>query len=224
MLHLAAQRGNLPVVEYLVCADNKYNINHSDNRGRTVLHYGVENKRACDTITTLISHGADILVRDCHGRSALHHAAKIGNLSAIEALMTFGMMNELHAADCFGMTPLQIAAHHKAHAVLAFLSKLESRQEGTQPTGLDLTEYSDMSAMETDSLLETALPTLEPSRYAVLPAGPRQDSLRVVKGWKSLSRTWQPPQWQTSDLNIYCCVIKYLAVVVVIRMFFVFLL
>lgn len=224
MLHLAAQRGNVPVVEYLICAAKDFNINHSDNRGRTVLHYGVENKRACDTITALISHGADIWARDCHERSALHHAAKVGNLPAVKALLTFGMVDELRGADCFGMTPLEIAAYHKAHAVLTFLSETESRWEwGKQPTGPSLIEYSDLSSVEMDSSIGTALSTPEPTRYAAIPARVRPDWYRIDKGWKSLLRTLQRHQWRLSDLNTYYCAIKFLAIAVVILTLLIFL-
>lgn len=223
MLHFAAQRGNVPVIEYLIRAAKDFNINHSDNRGRTVLHYGVENKRACDTITTLISHGADIWARDCHERSALHHAAKKGNLPAVKRLLTFGMVDELRAADCFGMTPLQIAAHHKAHAVLTFLSEKESHREwGKQPTGSTLIACNDLSAVETDSSSGTASSIPEPTRRDALPARPRQDFHRVDKGWKSLWRTLQRHQWRLHDLNTYHCAITILALAVAIRTLLVF--
>lgn len=127
MLQLAAQRGNVPVFEYLVYAAEDFNMNHRDSRGRTVLRYGVENKRALDTVTALIQHGADIWARDCHERSALHHAARLGNLPAVKALLALGMADELRAVDCFRMTPLKIASCHKAHSVLTFLAGIESR-------------------------------------------------------------------------------------------------
>ena len=221
MLHLAAQRGNVPVVEYLVCAAKDFNINHSDNRGRTVLHYGVENKRACDTITALVSHGADIWARDRHERSALHHAAKIGNLPAVKTLLTFGMVDALRAADCFGMTPLQIASYHKADAVLTFLSETESGLGwGKQPRGPELLG---LSAVKTDSSVGTASSTPELTQYRALPSRLRQGCHRVDRGWKSLSRTLQRHQWRLRDPNTYYSAIKFLAAVVLIWTLLVFL-
>lgn len=224
MLHLAAQRGNVPVVEYLASLAKDFNINQSDNRGRTVLHYGVENKRACDTITALISHGADIWATDCPERSALHHAAKIGNLPAVKALLAFGVEDQLGATDCFGMTTLQIAAYHKAHAVLTFLLETESQWKGgKQSIGPGFIGYRDLSAVETHSFFGTPFSTHEPTRYGALPTRPESSCDRVDQGWMSLSRTMQGHQWQLNNLNTYHCDIKYLALAVLIWMLLIFL-
>ena len=98
-------------------------------RGRTILHYSVESKRACHTISALVSHGVDIWATDSHKRSVLHHAARVGNLPAVKALLALGMGDDLRAADCFGMTPLKLAAHHKAQEALTFLTEIESNLE-----------------------------------------------------------------------------------------------
>lgn len=149
MLHLAAQRGNVSVADCLVYAAKDSNINHGNSRGRTVLHYGAESKRACDTITALMQHRGDIWARDCHERSALHHAAKLGNLRAVEALLALGMADELRAADCFRMNPLKIAGYHKAHAVLTFLSEIDSCWDGGKElTGPSLVGCKELSAAE----------------------------------------------------------------------------
>ncbi|KAA6412014.1 MAG: hypothetical protein FRX48_04164 [Lasallia pustulata] len=215
MLHLAAQRGNVPVVEYLVYAAKDFNINHRDSRGRTVLHYGVENKRARDTITALKSHGADIWARDCQERSALHHAAKLGNLPAVKALLALGMADELRAVDCFGMTPLKIAAYHKAHGVLTFLAGIESRWElGEQLRGPGSVGCRDLSAAETDTLLRTTLSTPARTRYDALPPRPRQINYWIDGGWRSQPRTSQCHQRRLSNLKAYCNVVTCLAVVV----------
>lgn len=60
ILHLATQKGNIPIVEYLASLTKNFNINQGNNRGKTVLYYRVENKRAYDIITALILNGADI--------------------------------------------------------------------------------------------------------------------------------------------------------------------
>jgi ankyrin repeat protein len=61
LLHLAAQRGNVPVIEYLLDLDQDNNTKLRDRRVRTVLHYKVENKRAPQTLAVLVSHGSDPL-------------------------------------------------------------------------------------------------------------------------------------------------------------------
>lgn len=217
ILHLAAQRGNVPVVEYLVDAAKDFNINHRDSKGRTVLHYGAESKRARDTITALISRGADIWARDCHERSALHHAAKLGNLPAVKALLALGMADELRAVDCFNMTPLNIAAYHKAHGVLTFLAGIESRWElSKQLTGPGSVGCSDLSAAETDTLLRISLSTPARTEYNALPLRPQQSYHWSDGGWRSLPQMMQCHQRQLSDLKAYYSAFKCLAVVITI--------
>ena len=54
------------------------------------MHYAVETKRAEATITLLVSHGADLHAKDHEERSALQHAAKLGNLVAVQTLVRLG--------------------------------------------------------------------------------------------------------------------------------------
>lgn len=224
MLHLAAQRGNIPVVEYLIHAAKDPNIDRRDSRGRTVLHYAVENKRACDTLTILVSHGADIWARDCREQSALHHAAKLGNLPAVKALLALGMVDELSAADRFEMTPLKIAAHHKAQAMLTFLEATQSCLErGKQPSVPGLVGCEDLSAVKTDSSLGTSLSSPAQTRYDDVPMRPLQDYHWIARGWTNLSRRLQRHQCRLSDLKACNSVIKHLVVAFAIWMLIVFL-
>ena len=211
MLHLTAQRGNVPVVEYLLSAARDSNINGSDRRGRTVAHYGVESKRAGHTMTALVSHGADVRARDLHERSPLHHAAKLGNLSAVKALLALGMTEELRTADCFGMTPLQIAAHHDARTVQTFLAGLENHFDQSKPlTGPDPGECRDASAAETDGSF---------GRFWLPPAQSRSDGLRVrlrqdARWRKSLLPTLQRRCGRLNDLTACHCLLTCLAILV----------
>lgn len=122
VLHFAAQRGNRRIIEYLFRAGVE--IDGKDHKGKTALHYAIENKRACGTIEILLSHGANLRAKDHQGRSALHLAAKLNNLAAIEALLTAGMADDLHIADYNGMTPVQLASTNRATASLAFLADM----------------------------------------------------------------------------------------------------
>ena len=208
MLHLAAQRGNVPVVEYLSSTARDLNINDRDCRGRTVLHYGVESKRACLAVTALVSHGAGIWARDSHERSALHHAAKLGNLPAVKALLGLGMADELRTADCFGMTPLQIAVHHKAHTVQTFLAGLESNLESREPpTGPNLVECRGLTATETDGSFRRSLSAPTPSHYDTIPMKPPQTG-----HWrKNISPSLQRQQY-SSGPNARHSLITYLVI------------
>ncbi|OCL01886.1 ankyrin [Glonium stellatum] len=126
MLHLATQRGNVLVVACLLDAAKNVDGQRRDPPGRTVLYYGVENERAPETITVLVTYGINMRARDCHKRSVLHHAAKLGNLSALKVLLALGMTDELRVADHLGMSPLQIAVSHDSHAVRLFLAEARS--------------------------------------------------------------------------------------------------
>ena len=205
MLHLAAQRGNVPVIDYIVCAAKDFDINHKDCRGRTALHYGVESRRACDTITALILHGADIWARDCHGRSALHHATKLGNLPAVEVLSAFDTADALRTADCFGSTLLNIAAYHKDPAVLTCPVKMESRwRQGRNLTGPDLAHCKDPSTADTDNSLEESL-SRSPTRTLDDAFSAKTQNLSV----------WTDGGW-LNILHTYCSVINSIVVILAI--------
>ena len=213
MLHLAAQRGNVPVIEDLLSAARDSNINDGDCRGRTVSHYGVESKRACHTMTALVSHGADIWARDLHNRSPLHHAAKLGNMPAVKVLLALGVTDQLRTADCFGMTPLQIAAHHEARTVQTFLAGLENHSDQSKPlAGPDLVQCRDVSAAETDGLLGRFWSAPAQSHYSGLRIRPRQDARRR----KSPPPTLQRRHGRLDDLTACHYLITCLVIIVAI--------
>ena len=211
ILHLAAQRGNLPLVRYLLWATKDSNINDSDCRGRTALHYAVESKRARPTITALISRGANIWARDCHDRSGLHHAARRGNLPAVKALVAFGMADELRTADRFGMTPLKLATHEKTHPVLTFLMETESRLADRDAfVGLDRVGCRHLSTAESDGLVGRSLSA---------PIRSSPDALLVVQRNHYPSMNWSP-RWQRqqywlSGFNAPCCLICFAAIMTI---------
>ena len=86
VLHLAAQRGNTALVEYIL-EHRAFDIDAQDCKGRTPLHYAVESRRAAATIRLLISAGADIGVKDHDGRAALHAAPKVNKEIPVMALL-----------------------------------------------------------------------------------------------------------------------------------------
>ena len=211
MLHLAAQRGNVPVIEYILHEAKDFDMNHSDSRGRTVMHYGVENKRASDTITALVSHGATIRVRDRHDRSPLHHAAKLGNLQAIKALLALGMVEDLQAADCFGMVPIMIAARHKSNAVQTYLAELEAHwQWDSQRAVPGLVGSREKSPGEIDSL---PLSSVALTRHVDLPVRLQQDLYWINEGCKGLWRILRHFKDRLSDLSTLYTLAKCYAVI-----------
>ena len=81
-LHLAAQRGNVLIVEYILAStpDPFFLLNSPDKCGETPLHHAIESrKRAPGIITALISHGADAHVKNHQGWTPLRYAALMQN-------------------------------------------------------------------------------------------------------------------------------------------------
>lgn len=136
LLHLAAQRGNIAIIQYITHASTTTttttpptttatrNLLHlQDRKGRTALHHAVENKRGAQAAGILLSSGADMSARDQDGRTALHHAAKLGRLPAVEQLVAaLESAHLLHAVDTGGLTARTVAMLHARDDVVTFLS------------------------------------------------------------------------------------------------------
>lgn len=157
VLHFAAQRGNLAIMQYIIQTDGVFKTlgDLQDARGRTALHSAVESKRGAEAVAMLLSRGADIRARDHHGRSALHHAAKLGRLTVVESLvrpLSPSMVDELRVADIWGMTPEMVAVSCNAHHIAVFLQEeiAKSVERGEAPVQIrylrDETENSVMPA------------------------------------------------------------------------------
>ena len=121
VLHLAAQRGNVSIIEYILNTTKVTMINQRDQEGRSALHYAVENKRAPATIALLVSHGADVHARDSEGHSALYHAAKLNRLAAIHDLTSLGMAHGRPATDPSFMHPGEYPVQRNTRAVSGVL-------------------------------------------------------------------------------------------------------
>ena len=214
MLQFAAQRGNVPLVEYIMCAAKNLNIDHTDCKGRTAVHYSIESKRACDTLKSLISQGANIWVKDYCGRFVLHHAARLGNLPAVKDLLTHGMTDELRATDSSGMTPLMISSYHNAYAVVMFLLEIENCSSfDKEQTGSVAVECSNATATYIDSLSGT--PSLDPTRVQIsVPVRRRLSQDSNYGGWKNLIPMSRRHQNRLSSHGTRRRVIKSLAMIV----------
>ncbi|KAL9034952.1 MAG: hypothetical protein Q9214_006810 [Letrouitia sp. 1 TL-2023] len=111
LLHLACQRGNLDIIEYIIntAEDVSEIIGAKDITGRTPLFYATESKRAANAVTALLVYGADVGARDVYDRTALHHAAKTGRLHvvgpAIAAAQDEYTLEKLQVPDIWGVTP-----------------------------------------------------------------------------------------------------------------------
>jgi ankyrin repeat protein len=121
ILHLAAQRGNIPLVKYFLKLQDAARLATSDHAGHTPLHYATESRRT-DTIDFILDTGiCDINAKDYRGRTVMHHAAGCGNMNAVARLITLGAGDMLHALDKDGRTPAQVAKLYGAEDCEAYM-------------------------------------------------------------------------------------------------------
>ena len=116
VLHLAAQRGNIAVLEYMLTYLD-LGINIRDRIGRSPLHYAIESSRAPRTIELLISHGADISAKDDEGWSALDLAAKGHKEGAVQALGNPGLSSKPLVKEDSRQIPTQVSEKKEVQLV-----------------------------------------------------------------------------------------------------------
>jgi ankyrin repeat protein len=116
-LHVAVIQGYEDIVCKIldVCP---HAIDVKNKEGLAALH----NASLCcsDTIIKLlIARGANKDIRDIHGASPLHFAARYGNIVAVQALLECGA---LISRDLSGCTPLHYAAHNGRKVIVRILA------------------------------------------------------------------------------------------------------
>ncbi|XP_065335612.1 serine/threonine-protein phosphatase 6 regulatory ankyrin repeat subunit B-like [Cloeon dipterum] len=72
-LHLAAESGNVDLVELLL--ENNADLTHADKVGRTALHFAAESGNV-DLVEWLLKNNADLTQMDMKGKNAIHYAIK----------------------------------------------------------------------------------------------------------------------------------------------------
>ncbi|KEF58403.1 uncharacterized protein A1O9_06329 [Exophiala aquamarina CBS 119918] len=132
-LHLVAQRGNIPLVAYMleIMVSKKIELMQADLMGRTAMHYALESKRS-GVITLLAEKGVSIHTADSLGRTPLHHAVMQRHVGSLEGLLKLGAIHDLHAVYEKGRTPLHLAQRRKdASEVVRHLLEFGAGQEKT---------------------------------------------------------------------------------------------
>ena len=131
-LHLAASRGNVGLLEYLLERASSTEVRRTDNEGRTALHYAVQSKRV-ETIDLLLASGEDLHAKDSSSQTVLHCAAHWGNLEAAKKIVALGDSEVLLSPDKNGKMPSHLARGLKATALRDFLADLESAANRENP-------------------------------------------------------------------------------------------
>ena len=153
-LHLAASRGNLGVLSYLVrqVSSSSGVVEQRDNQGRTPIHYAAESSRAAAVIDILVGRGCDIHAVDNTGRTALHWAARWHNVTAIKKLTAIVGWRKLLVCDANGRTSSQEVCQRRAPELYEYLRGLESssglrpEQSNTTRRGSGLASHGDASS------------------------------------------------------------------------------
>lgn len=120
ILHLAAQKSAVSVAHMLVVAGTQIDI--FDKEQNTPLMIAVMSSNN-DTVRYLIKTGVDINLKGTDGMTALHLAAKCGNLKACQLLVKSSENSQkfVNCQDDGGWTPLVWACEHGYGDVADFL-------------------------------------------------------------------------------------------------------
>ena len=140
-LHLAASRGNLDILGYLLERASLSEVRRADNEGRTAIHYTVQSPRL-EAVDMLLAAGGELSVKDNSARTVLHHAARWGNLEAAKKVMALGDSEVLLSPDKNGNMPSHLACGLKAIPLRNSLLSLEaaaSLRKEANPMWVDAT-------------------------------------------------------------------------------------
>ncbi|KAF6750522.1 ankyrin repeat-containing domain protein [Ephemerocybe angulata] len=106
----------------LLLATSKFDINATDNQGRTALISAASRGQRREAVIELLlaTHGIDINAKDKQGRTALHLAAGQGREATVELFLAAPGI-DVNAPDVDGRRPLHAAAFMGGDAVVKLL-------------------------------------------------------------------------------------------------------
>ena len=122
VLHLAAERGNIPMTSYLLEEMDQADLTRKDASGASALHYAVRSVRTT-TISLILSKCQDLFVMDGQRQTILHHAATLNNAKRFEAILQLEGSEMLAWQDAEGYTPVDLAMLSNATLVINFLER-----------------------------------------------------------------------------------------------------
>lgn len=113
-LHWACNKGGYLSLKALINAGA--DINRKDDRGRTTLMYAVKFGDDVETIKMLLDFDADMALRDCDGRTAIHFAGWKDRPKVLSYLLEKG--DDISVKDHAGYAPYAYAMLYQSHDVL----------------------------------------------------------------------------------------------------------
>jgi ankyrin repeat protein len=161
ILHMAAARGNVPIIELLLAA--KADLQALDSNGNTPLDSAVLHDQR-GAVEALLRHGADAkYVHPIDGRGALHEACMRGFSKLVQPLVDAGA--DLSGRDRFGETPLDIALAYKNGDTVATLLRLGEKLKESQATAEETMESATLRGQTEIAriLLENGFEVNQPS-------------------------------------------------------------
>lgn len=130
-LHIASHKGQAAIIRMLLATKSHLDVDSMTSDGRSALHIAVLAQHA-DVVEELLRAGANALLRDGEGQTAMHMAAKSGNIAAARQIL-----NE--CAECLPLrdssmqTPLHQAVIHGHEKMVKFLL-----EKGADPAAIIL--------------------------------------------------------------------------------------
>ena len=123
LAHAAAYDGRATFLLKLL-GSYEIDIDFKDNLGQTALHYA-SRRNNLDCVETLLRYGANVMVTNPQGSTALHLACIGGCLNVVPLLLqdrvVLNVAQLLNAQDLQGRTPLHIALYYKKLEVCEYI-------------------------------------------------------------------------------------------------------
>ncbi|KAK5981003.1 putative Ion channel nompc, partial [Trichostrongylus colubriformis] len=125
-LHLAALNGHLQIVHLLL--QHKAFVNSKSKTGEAPLHLAAQNGHVRVVNVLVQDHGASLEAITLDNQTALHFAARYGQLVVSQTLLALGA--NPNARDDKGQTPLHLAAENDYPDVVKLFLKMKQNNRG----------------------------------------------------------------------------------------------
>ncbi|KHN74170.1 Ankyrin-2 [Toxocara canis] len=136
-LHLAAANGHLQLTHLLL--QHKAFVNSKSKAGEAPLHLAAQNGHVKVVNLLVQDHGAALEAITLDNQTALHFAAKHGQLAVSQTLLALGA--NPNARDDKGQTPLHLAAENDFPDVVKLFLKMKQNNRGVL-TAVDLNGFT----------------------------------------------------------------------------------